>query len=69
MVRRRVEQHNLSPLRLHGWHYVIEEGQVHVFDVRVGRFIPSSESAHSGTGLYADAHADDGQPTALPLAL
>ena len=66
MVRRRVEQHNLS---LHGWHYVIEEGQVHVFDVLSGRFIPSSESAHSGTGPYADAPTDDGQPTALPHAL
>ena len=66
MVRRRVEQHSLS---LHGWHYVIEEGQVHVFDVLSGRFIPSSESAHSGTGPYADAPADDGQPSALPHAL
>lgn len=65
MVRRRVEQHNLS---LHGWHYVIEEGQVHVFDVLSGRFIPSSESAHSGTGPYADFPADDGQPTALSHA-
>lgn len=69
MVRRRVEQHNLSLPSLHGWHYAIEEGQVHVFDVRGGRFIPSSESAHSGTGPYADAPADDGQPTALPHAL
>lgn len=66
MVRRRVEQHTLS---LHGWHYVIEEGQVHVFDVFTGRFIPSSESAHSGTGPYADASTDDGQASALPHAL
>jgi carbonic anhydrase len=61
MVRRRVEQHNLSLLSLHGSHYV--------FDVRGRRFIPSSESAHRGTGPYADAPADDGQPTALPHAL
>lgn len=63
MVRRRVEQHNLS---LHGWHYVIEDGQVHVFDVLSGRFIPSTESQHSGTGPYADAPVDDGRLSTLP---
>lgn len=49
MVRRRVEQGRLF---LHGWHYVIEEGEVHVFDVERGRFVPSSEAQHSGTGPY-----------------
>lgn len=49
MVRRRVEA---GQLFLHGWHYVIEEGEVHVFDVERGRFVPASESAHSGTGPY-----------------
>jgi len=60
MVRRRVEQHNLS---LHGWHYVIEDGQVDVFDVLSGRFIPATESEHSGTGPYTSATVDDGRLT------
>ena len=47
MVRRAVEAGRLT---LHGWHYVIEDGEVHVFDVATGRFVPASESAHSGTG-------------------
>ncbi len=51
MVRRRVEQGRLF---LHGWHYVIEDGEVHVFDVHHGRFVPASESAHSGTGPYKE---------------
>jgi len=33
MVRERVEARQLS---LHGWHYVIEDGEVHVFDVQRG---------------------------------
>jgi carbonic anhydrase len=49
MVRRRVEA---GQLFLHGWHYVIEDGEVHVFDVERGRFVPASESEHSGTGPY-----------------
>lgn len=40
MVRRRVERGELS---LHGWHYVIEDGEVHVFDLKSGRFIPATE--------------------------
>ncbi len=60
MVRRRVEQKKLS---LHGWHYVIEDGQVDVFDVHSGRFIPACESEHSGTGPYDDAPVDDGRLT------
>lgn len=49
MVRERVEAGRLA---LHGWHYVIEDGAVHVFDVRRGGFVPATESAHSGTGPY-----------------
>ncbi|HNJ84028.1 MAG TPA: carbonic anhydrase, partial [Piscinibacter sp.] len=52
MVRERVEANRLA---LHGWHYVIEEGEVHVFDVRRGGFIPSSQSEHSGTGPHLPA--------------
>ncbi len=52
MVRRQVEA---KALTLHGWHYVIEDGEVHVFDVASGRFLPASESAHSGTGPFPDA--------------
>ncbi len=49
MVRERVEAGSLA---LHGWHYVIEEGEVHVFDVRRGGFVPARQSTHSGTGPY-----------------
>jgi carbonic anhydrase len=49
MVRERVEQ---GLLALHGWHYVIEEGEVHVFDVKSGEFVPASSASHSGTGPY-----------------
>jgi carbonic anhydrase len=49
MVRTQVEAGKLA---LHGWHYVIEDGEVHVFDVASGRFIAASQAAHSGTGPY-----------------
>ena len=49
MVRERVESRALT---LHGWYYVIEDGEVHVFDVQQGRFVPASESEHAGTGPY-----------------
>ena len=49
MVRRAVEAGHLS---LHGWHYVIESGQVHVFDAECGAFVPAAEASHSGTGPY-----------------
>jgi carbonic anhydrase len=55
MVRQRVEQGQIS---LHGWHYVIEEGEVHVFDVQSGRFVPASQAEHSGTGPYHDVPPD-----------
>ena len=47
MVRRRVEDGRIA---LHGWHYVIEEGQVYVFDVSDGTFTPASLAASSSTG-------------------
>ena len=49
MVREAVEARRLT---LHGWHYVIEDGEVHVFDVQQGQFIPASTSEHAGTGPY-----------------
>jgi len=49
MVRERVEAGQLT---LHGWHYVIEDGEVHVFDVRSGSFVAASQAEHSGTGPY-----------------
>lgn len=45
MVRRGIEA---GHLHLHGWHYVIEDGQVHVFDAQQGRFLPASQAGHSG---------------------
>ena len=45
MVRRAVEA---GRLHLHGWHYVIEQGQVHVFDAQQGAFVPAAEAGHSG---------------------
>jgi len=51
MVRRGVQEGRIT---LHGWHYVIEEGEVHVFDVQTGAFLPASNATHSGTGPYAD---------------
>lgn len=50
MVRAQVQAGRLA---LHGWHYVIEDGEVHVFDVRQGGFVPASRAEHSGTGPYA----------------
>jgi len=55
MVRRRVEGRQLT---LHGWHYVIEDGEIHVFDVRRGGFVPASRAEHSGTGPFKDEPAD-----------
>lgn len=52
MVRRRVERGELS---LHGWHYVIEDGEVHVFDVKSGSFVPASRAEHSGDGPFPAA--------------
>jgi carbonic anhydrase len=57
-VRRSVEAGQLS---LHGWHYVIEDGEVHVFDAEQGAFLPSSVASHSGTGPYQPYVEHDGQ--------
>jgi carbonic anhydrase len=57
MVREQVEARQLS---LHGWHYVIEDGEVHVFDVQRGRFVAASDSEHAGTGPYH--HYDEPGP-------
>jgi carbonic anhydrase len=58
MVRRAAEAGQLT---LHGWHYVIEQGEVHVFDAGRGAFVPASESDHSGTGPYLPYVEHDGQ--------
>jgi carbonic anhydrase len=58
MVRREVEAGRLT---LHGWHYVIEEGEVHVFDVTLGGFVAASNASHSGTGPYRPYVEHDGQ--------
>jgi carbonic anhydrase len=42
MVRRRVEEGKIA---LHGWHYVIEDGEVDVLDVKSGKFVPASSSS------------------------
>ena len=61
MVRERVEAGEMT---LHGWHYVIEDGEVHVFDVRSGAFVAASQAEHSGTGPYMlyDSDADGAEP-------
>ena len=58
MVRREVER---GVLTLHGWHYVIESGEIHVFDAQQGGFVPSSVASHAGTGPYAPYVEHDGQ--------
>ena len=55
MVRRRVLDGRIT---LHGWHYVIEDGEIHVFDVKSGKFVPASTAEHSGTGPYHDMDVD-----------
>lgn len=52
MVRRTVEAGRLT---LHGWHYVIEDGEIHVFDVEKGRFVAATQADHVGTGPYSEA--------------
>jgi carbonic anhydrase len=49
MVRAAVEADRLT---LHGWHYVLEDGEVHVFEVNHGGFLPASQASHCGTGPY-----------------
>ncbi|WP_439535722.1 carbonic anhydrase [Methyloversatilis sp.] len=59
MVREHVDAGGLA---LHGWHYVIEEGEVHVFDAHQGAFVPASSSEHSGTGPFLPFAGDDISP-------
>ncbi|MDR7272588.1 carbonic anhydrase [Pelomonas saccharophila] len=66
MVRERVEARTLT---LHGWHYVIEDGEVHVFDVGVGAFVPASRADNAGTGPYVLSAEEDGlDASGVPLA-
>lgn len=58
MVRRKVEEGHTT---LHGWHYVIEDGEVHVFDVQSGGFVAASRASSSGTGPYPPYVEHDGQ--------
>jgi carbonic anhydrase len=58
MVRREVEK---GLLTLHGWHYVIEDGEIHIFDVRQGSFVPAALASNSGTGPYQPYVEYDGQ--------
>lgn len=58
MVRREVER---GALTLHGWHYVIEDGEIHIFDVRQGSFVPAAIASNSGTGPYQPYVEHDGQ--------
>ena len=58
MVRRAVEAGELT---LHGWHYVIEDGEIHIFDAQKGGFIPASLASNCGTGPYAPYVEHDGQ--------
>lgn len=57
-VAREVEAARLT---LHGWHYVIEDGEIHVFDVQHGGFVPASSADNAGTGPYRAWVEHDGQ--------
>jgi carbonic anhydrase len=58
MVRRSVEAGQLT---LHGWYYVIENGDVQVFDAQRGDFVPAAKASNSGTGPYPPYVENDGQ--------
>jgi len=49
MVARGVTEGRIA---LHGWHYVIEDGEVHVLDFELGTFVPASKAG-------AEAASDD----------
>ena len=63
MVRREVEAGRLT---LHGWHYVIEDGEIHVFDAQKAGFVPASTASNSGTGPYQPYVEYDGQAFTVP---
>ena len=65
MVRERVEAGSLS---LHGWHYVLEDGEVHVFDLKSGSFVAAAQALHSGTGPYKTFADDDSGRNGNPPA-
>jgi carbonic anhydrase len=58
MVRSAVEAEMLN---LHGWHFVIEEGEICIFDAQKDGFVPASLASHCGTGPYALYVEHDGQ--------
>lgn len=59
MVRTRVLAGKIS---LHGWHYVIEDGEVNVFDVATGHFVAASSTTHHSAGPCAAPYVEhDGQ--------
>jgi carbonic anhydrase len=57
-VKRTVEAGQLT---LHGWYYVIEDGEIHVFDAEQGDFVPASVASNAGTGPYPHFVEHDGQ--------
>lgn len=63
MVRREVEAGRLT---LHGWHYVIEDGDIHVFDAQSASFVPAAVATNSGTGPYQPYVEHDGQVISIP---
>lgn len=44
LVREAVESDRLA---LHGWHYIIERGEVLILDVERGEFVPASDESHT----------------------
>lgn len=58
MVRRAVVAGTLT---LHGWHYVIDEGEIYVFDAVRGAFVPATLATDCGTGPYPPYVEHDGQ--------
>ena len=58
MVRAGVEQGRIS---LHGCHYVIEDGEVHVFDAQQRGFVAASRAQCGSAGTYAPYVEHDGQ--------
>ena len=58
MVRAGVEQGRIS---LYGWHYVIEDGEVHVFDAQQRGFVAASRAQCGSAGTYAPYVEHDGQ--------
>ena len=58
MVRRAVVAGTLT---LHGWHYVIDEGEIYIFDASRGDFVAASLASDCGTGPYPPYVEHDGQ--------